>query len=117
MGAEVVDVEWTKDLKGQWQMKEMEQTNRIIECDLALLSVGFVHCIHEGLVQELGLDLDGRGNIVIDSSFATSNPKVYAAGDSHTGASLVVRAIRNGRDCAYSVHKSITQKVEADLTV
>ncbi len=116
VGAEVVSVEWNKDLDGKWSMKEMPNSNRVIDCELVLLSMGFVHCVHEGLVQELGLELDGRGNLKVGEDFATSAENVFAAGDSHSGASLVVRAIRNGRDCAFNVHKKVMKLVgEFDL--
>ena len=76
---------------------------RIIEADLVLLSMGFLHCIHEGLCQELGLDLDERGNIKTDVSQSTSKAKVFAAGDAVRGASLVVHAIASGRKVAENV--------------
>lgn len=115
VGAEVVSVEWKKDIKGAWVMNEVPGSNRIIECELVLLSMGFLSCVHEGLVEELGVEKDGRGNIKVNDAFVSSDSKVFAAGDSHLGASLVVRAIRSGRDCAYNVHKFITQKEVATV--
>jgi glutamate synthase (NADPH/NADH) small chain len=72
--------------------------------DLVLLAMGFVHPVHEGLVDGLGLEKDGRGNVKADTSvYQTSNPKVFAAGDIRRGQSLVVWAIREGRQAARAV--------------
>ena len=101
---EVVDVEWMQD-NGRWVMQEKEDSLRTIEVDLVLLSMGFVHPIHKGLVEELGLDLDNRGNVKIDGAFSTTKPGVFAAGDAANGASLVVTAIAKGRDAAAQVHQ------------
>jgi glutamate synthase (NADPH/NADH) small chain len=101
---EVVDVEWMQD-NGRWVMQEKEDSLRTIEVDLVLLSMGFVHPVHKGLVEELGLDLDNRGNVKIDGAFSTTKPGVFAAGDAANGASLVVTAIAKGRDAAAQVHQ------------
>lgn len=108
-GAEVVDVEWKKE-NGKFQMVEVPGSNRIIETELALLSMGFVHCIHEGLAKELDLKFDLRGNIVIDEKQATSKAKIFACGDAASGASLVVRAIASGRKTALSIHHELIKK-------
>jgi glutamate synthase (NADPH/NADH) small chain len=74
--------------------------------DLVLLAMGFVHPVHEGMIQSLGLALDQRGNVKADMlAYASSNPKVFAAGDMRRGQSLVVWAIREGRQCAHAVDK------------
>jgi glutamate synthase (NADPH/NADH) small chain len=68
--------------------------------------MGFVHPVHEGMIQSLGLALDQRGNVKADMlAYASSNPKVFAAGDMRRGQSLVVWAIREGRQCAHAVDK------------
>lgn len=103
-GAEVVEVEWQKK-NGQFQMKEVKGTERVIDAELVLLSMGFVHCVHEGLAKELGVKFDKRGNIEVDNKNAASKAKVFAAGDAAMGASLVVRAIASGRQAAESVHE------------
>ncbi|MBN2165557.1 MAG: glutamate synthase subunit beta [Marinilabiliaceae bacterium] len=108
--AELIEVKWDKDEKGQWIMKEIEGSNFTIDVDLALLSMGFVHAIHEGLVKELGLELDQRGNLKIDTQYKTSVDKVFAAGDAASGASLVVTSINNGRIAAENVHEYLTRK-------
>ena len=75
-----------------------------INADLVLLAMGFVHPVHEGMIKMLGLELDPRGNVKADQvSYVTSVPKVFAAGDMRRGQSLVVWAIREGRQCARAV--------------
>jgi glutamate synthase (NADPH) small chain len=77
-----------------------------IEADLILLAMGFVHPVHEGLLQQLDVALDNRGNVNADTErYVTSVPKVFAAGDMRRGQSLVVWAIREGRQCAHAVDK------------
>ena len=77
-----------------------------IEADLVLLAMGFVHPVHEGMVQQLDVALDNRGNVSADTTrYLTSVPKVFAAGDMRRGQSLVVWAIREGRQCAHAVDK------------
>jgi glutamate synthase (NADPH/NADH) small chain len=77
-----------------------------LPADLVLLAMGFVHPVHDGMVKSLGLDLDPRGNVKADQiAYATSQPKVFAAGDMRRGQSLVVWAIREGRQCAHAIDK------------
>ena len=77
---------------------------RKLPADLVLLAMGFVHPVHEGLLKDLRIGLDERGNVRADSKdFQTSIPRVYAAGDMRRGQSLVVWAIREGRQCARAV--------------
>jgi glutamate synthase (NADPH/NADH) small chain len=77
-----------------------------IDADLVLLAMGFVHPVHEGMIASLGAALDARGNVKADTlSYKTSLPKVFAAGDMRRGQSLVVWAIREGRQCAHAVDK------------
>ena len=77
-----------------------------IDGDLVLLAMGFVHPVHEGLVKTLGVELDARGNVKADTdAYATSIAKVFAAGDMRRGQSLVVWAIREGRQAAHAVDK------------
>lgn len=107
-GVEVVEVEWIQN-SGRWVMQEKEDTIRILEAELILLSMGFVHPVHQGVIQELELELDNRGNVKIDSHFATSRPGVFAAGDAATGASLVVTAIAKGREAAKCVDEYLRE--------
>jgi glutamate synthase (NADPH/NADH) small chain len=75
-----------------------------IPADLVLLAMGFVHPVHEGMIASLGLDLDSRGNVKADTlGYQSSRRKVFAAGDMRRGQSLVVWAIREGRQCAHAV--------------
>ncbi len=108
-GAEIVDVEWVKE-NGKFKLVEKPETKRVVEAELILLSMGFVHCIHDGLAKELGLKFDNRGNIVIDEKMKTNKAKVFAAGDAVSGASLVVRAIASGRKTAETVHEFLSAK-------
>ncbi|MBK3517852.1 glutamate synthase subunit beta [Carboxylicivirga marina] len=107
---ELVEVEWNKDDKGQWQMSEKSETAYTMDVDLVMLSMGFVSPVHEGLVKEFGLELDARGNIKVDEAYQTSKVNVFAAGDAATGASLVVTAIAKGREAAKSVHAYLMDK-------
>jgi glutamate synthase (NADPH/NADH) small chain len=92
-------VEW-EEKDGRWSMTEKPGTDFEIETDLVILAMGFTHVVQEGLVRDLGLELDDRGNIRTGGSFQTSNPRIWAAGDSRAGAGLVVRAIADGKAAA-----------------
>jgi glutamate synthase (NADPH/NADH) small chain len=82
--------------------EKVEGTEFTIEADLVLLAMGFLHPQHEGIVQQLGVELDGRGNVAAED-YATSVPGVFAAGDARRGQSLVVWAIAEGRQAACAV--------------
>ncbi len=97
------EVEWTKGSDG-WKIKELPDTDFVLEADIAILAMGFVHVVHEGLIGNLGVKLDERGNIAV-SDYKTSEPWVFASGDSATGASLVVSAINSGRQAAAAIDK------------
>jgi glutamate synthase (NADPH/NADH) small chain len=76
----------------------------VIPCELALLAMGFVHPQHEGLVNDLTVELDERGNVrAAEKSYQTNIEKIFAAGDIRRGQSLVVWAISEGRECARKV--------------
>jgi len=76
-----------------------------MDAELVLLAMGFVHPVHEGMVKELGLVLDKRGNVLVDKYFLSSEEKVFSAGDMVRGASLVVHAIYQGRQAARGIDK------------
>jgi glutamate synthase (NADPH/NADH) small chain len=96
-------VEWTQD-NGRWVMTEVPGSEFPMKADLVLLAMGFAHPVHEGLIQELGVQLDDRGNVNADTlRYQTSLPKVFSAGDMRRGQSLVVWAIREGRQAARAV--------------
>ena len=96
-------VEWIKTPRG-WNIKEIQGTEFSIKTDLVILAMGFLHVKHEGLVKNLQLKLDENGNIAVND-FQTSDPAVFAAGDSVLGASLVVKAIDTGRKAADKIDK------------
>ncbi|MFM2292288.1 MAG: hypothetical protein RIS29_2101 [Bacteroidota bacterium] len=103
---EVEEVEWTKDEAGRWNMKPTGN-KEIIKADLVFLALGFVHPVHEGLLEELGVNYDGRGNVAVDKANQSSVAKVFAAGDAAMGASLVVRAIASGRKAAEDINLAL----------
>jgi glutamate synthase (NADPH/NADH) small chain len=84
--------------------KEVAGSDFDLKADLVLLAMGFVHPVHAGMLEELGVTRDGRGNVAADTmKYQTSIPKVFAAGDMRRGQSLVVWAIREGRQAARAV--------------
>ena len=86
------------------KMQPVEGSEFEIKADLVLLAMGFVHPVHEGMLKELGVELDQRGNVAADTATYTSSlDKVFAAGDMRRGQSLVVWAIREGRQAAREV--------------
>ncbi len=101
----VVDLEWkTPAGGGPASFEERPGSEREIPCELALLAMGFVHPQHEGLIKQLDIDLDDRGNVkATEQSYQTSIPKIFTAGDMRRGQSLVVWAISEGRECARKV--------------
>lgn len=102
-GVEVERVEWEKDSEtGRMNMIHTGE-KEIIKADLVFLAMGFVHPVYEGLVQNLGVGLDGRKNVAIGENNETSVNKVFAAGDAASGASLVVRAMASGRRAAVGI--------------
>ena len=103
-GAEVEEVTWIRS-DGKYNMEPNPDSKRIIETDLVILALGFIHPVIEGLIDELGLELDARKNIGINHNFQTSLEKVFAAGDAVSGASLVVNAIASGRRAARKIDR------------
>lgn len=101
-GIEIVKVEWAKDDNGKFKMKEIVGTSEIIPCDIVFLAMGFVHPIKEGMLDQLKVELDERGNVKTDA-YKTSVDKIFSAGDMRRGQSLVVWAIAEGRECADKV--------------
>ena len=101
-------VEWIKKSNG-WKMKELSDTDFSLKVDLVLLALGFVHVVHGGLIKDLELQLDEQGNVAVEN-YRTSEPWVFAAGDTINGASLVVSAINSGREAAAEVNRWLKQK-------
>jgi glutamate synthase (NADPH/NADH) small chain len=88
------------------KMKSIPGSEFDVAADLVLLAMGFVHPVHEGMIKELNLALDQRGNVSASiDNYRTSIDKVFAAGDMRRGQSLVVWAIREGRQAAHAVDK------------
>ena len=97
-------LEWEEGADGRLQMKEVEGSEFEIKTELVLLALGFVQPVHQGMLETLGVDFDGRGNVQADTErYQTSRSKIFAAGDMRRGQSLVVWAIREGRQCARAV--------------
>jgi glutamate synthase (NADPH/NADH) small chain len=88
--------------------REIEGTDREIPADLVLLAMGFLGPEREGLLEQLGVDLDQRGNVVRDASYQSSVPGVFVAGDVGRGQSLIVWAIAEGRAAAAGVDRYLT---------
>lgn len=101
----VEEVEWINE-NGQFKMQPTGKTETI-KADLVLLALGFVHPVHEGLLDELGVQYDPRGNVLSDKNSQSTVQKVFATGDAAIGASLVVRAIALGRKTAEKIHQSL----------
>jgi glutamate synthase (NADPH/NADH) small chain len=106
--AEVQQVEWDR-VNGSYQMKALPGTHEKIEADLILLAMGFVHPVHEGLLTELGVELDPRKNIQLNPEMSTNLEKLFATGDAANGASLVVTAIASGRKVAKKIDDFLTK--------
>ena len=102
---QLLRVDWRQN-NGRWDMHKLPETRFELPAELVLLAMGFVHPVHEGMLKELGVGLDGRGNVRADTvSYKTSIDKVFSAGDMRRGQSLVVWAIREGRQCARAVDR------------
>jgi len=120
-------VDWIKNANG-WKVAELPGTDFTISCDLVLLAMGFLHVEHNGLVKNLGLQLDDKGNVVVDNFQTSPAPielkqrlepgkrtrlsiqdnwcgGIFAAGDAICGASLVVQAIKTGRLAATAIDR------------
>ncbi len=104
---QIVDLEWTISSDGRpAKFTEVPGSQREITCELALLAMGFLHPQYEGLLQQLELELDERGNVKA-ADYATNINNVFTAGDMRRGQSLVVWAISEGRECARKVDEAL----------
>jgi glutamate synthase (NADPH/NADH) small chain len=101
-GLSVVDIAWGANAQGKMGYQEVPGTERILPCELALLAVGFIGAEKGGMIDELKIELDERGNIKTQN-YATSREGTFAAGDIRRGQSLVVWAISEGREAARAV--------------
>jgi glutamate synthase (NADPH/NADH) small chain len=101
---ECVRVEWVKGADGRFQMRESPETRFTLQADLVLLAMGFLGPKRSGMIEQSGVALDPRGNVAANTNdYRTSLTKVFAAGDMRRGQSLVVWAIREGRQCAHAI--------------
>ncbi len=101
---ECVRVEWAQAPDGRWAMQEAPDSVFELKADLVLLAMGFLGPRRPGMVEQAGVKLDPRGNIAANTlDYQTSVPKIFAAGDMRRGQSLVVWAIREGRQCARAI--------------
>ena len=107
-GLELIRNEWRQNEEGQFSMTEIPETNFHLKADLVLLAMGFVHPRPEGLINQLDVMLDDRGNVKADETFyKTSRKNVFVAGDMRRGQSLVVWAIKEGRRAAKAVDEHL----------
>lgn len=104
-GLKIVDLEWQVAEDGRpSRFVERPGSERTIPCELALLAMGFLYPQPQGMIEELGVELDERGNVkATEKNYRTNIGKVFAAGDMRRGQSLVVWAISEGRECARQV--------------
>jgi glutamate synthase (NADPH/NADH) small chain len=117
-----VKLEWKMTEDGRAaQFTEVPGSERELPCELALLAMGFVHPQHHGLLKELDIELDERGNVkASDRNYQTNITKIFTAGDMRRGQSLVVWAISEGRECArkvdeYLIGASLLERKDASL--
>lgn len=107
---EVEEVRWEKDeATGRMNLIHTGNVERI-KAELVLLAMGFTNPVQDGILKQLGVDKDARGNVKVDDKQQSSIDKVFAAGDASNGASLVVRCIASGRKAAEGIHNYLTEK-------
>ena len=103
-GLDCVRVDWAKGPDGRLVMQEISDTTFNLKADLVLLAMGFLGPCRPGMIEQSGVELDRRGNVRANTiDYRTSVPKLFAAGDMRRGQSLVVWAIREGRQCARAI--------------
>ena len=107
-GVKIVKLAWEKDAAtGRMNMKEVEGSEQVLEAQLVLIAAGFLGS-QKYVTDAFGVELDARTNVKTEpDSFQTSAANIFVAGDMHTGQSLVVKAIRQGRECARAVDESL----------
>src|SRR5947209_8605936 len=105
---ECVRVDWAKDMSGRFQMKEVQGSRFPLKADLVLLAMGFVGPRKRGLLEQASVALDRRGNVQANTvDYRTSDPQIFSCGDMRRGQSLVVWAIREGRQAARAVDEQL----------
>lgn len=106
-GIETVEVEWDLTQNGRAVPREIAGTQKVWRAELVLLAMGFLGPEKEGLLDQLGIELNERGNVAVDRNKKTNVPGVFAAGDVERGQSLVVWAIADGRRAAREVDRHL----------
>jgi len=107
-GLECVRIEWVRGADGRMAMREVPDSGFMLKADLVLLAMGFLGPRKPGLLEQAGVALDPRGNVAANvQDYKTSVPKLFAAGDMRRGQSLVVWAIREGRQCARAIDETL----------
>ena len=105
-----IRLEWSEpDAEGTRSFKEIQGSEFTLNAELVILAAGFVHVEHGSLVKEFNLKLDNLGNILVNDEFMTSTDGVFAAGDTTMGASLIVRAIDQGRLAAEGIDRFLSK--------
>jgi glutamate synthase (NADPH/NADH) small chain len=103
-GLECMRVEWVRGADGRVQPREVAGSAFTLRADLVLLAMGFLGPKRDALLEQAGVELDPRGNVKATvADYRTTTPKIFACGDMRRGQSLVVWAIREGRQCAHAV--------------
>jgi glutamate synthase (NADPH/NADH) small chain len=102
------ELKWEKN-NGVLSKKLTSKKPVVFEADLILIAMGFTQPMHEGLLNDLNLSYDARGNVLVNEYFQTSNPKVFAVGDAVNGASLIVKALASGRDASDHIHQFLME--------
>lgn len=110
-----LNVDFKKDKSGCLAMNEIPGSEFEIEADLVILALGFLHPEKKGLIEDLGLALDARGNVKTDERFMTREKGVFSCGDMHRGQSLIVWAIQEGRRCAHHVDKYLMKETNLPI--
>jgi glutamate synthase (NADPH/NADH) small chain len=110
-GLKIADLEWKNSADGRpSHFEEVSGSEREIPCELALLAMGFLHTQRSGIIEELEIELDERGNVkASDKKYQTNIAKIFSCGDMRRGQSLVVWAIAEGRNCAKNADEFLTQ--------
>lgn len=104
------EVKWIKKSDG-WEINQVPNTDFVLEAELVILAMGFVHVVHESLIKSLGLTLDEHGNVAVND-YQTSQPWLFAAGDTVSGTSLVANAINSGRRAAAAIDRWLKSSVD-----
>lgn len=110
-GLETVNIAFeTPEGGGRPEMKEIPGSEKIWDCELAILALGFLGPETDSIVSQYGCQLDSRGNVKVDDNWMSSTPGFFAAGDCQRGQSLIVWAISDGRECAASVDEYLMKR-------